>query len=1280
MNKKLFIIPIILLLIIAPVYAGFWDVLAKLFKPNIGKAFEAVSGYNCNPGQVIGDINGDGAVTKEDADITADVALGKVPLPSDLCCIDVNSDSIINVQDVVIISNIAAGTAESPGTCGGTTCTDSDGGKNYEVKGAVTDQYGTYTDTCLDPIKLVEYYCSSTGTAAKEVYECPGGCQNGGCIKEEKGFSIVDVGGYKAIYSSNEKIALKIKGVELSDNGPTAPDEGFNVQAYITEVPGSQVFWANGRYSNGYWYIDSAGPFDIGNYKLEIHLYCANDNAVCAQRYGKAAQVTKELSFEVTSATCTDSDGGKNYEVKGSVTDQYGTYTDTCLDPIKLVEYYCSSTGTAAKEVYVCPYGCKDGACIPSAVKEQVKCIFKNSASIQKCYTDDLKFSCDGIDSCVVDVSGEKGTKLTWKSTCEGYATTIIDGINEYAEFNCGTTLVCNPGQVIGDVNGDGAVTKQDADITADVALGKVARPSDLCCIDVNSDGIINVQDVVIISGIASGTIGSLGTCGEATEISSPLDSQISLTAGAFRIELDIPDYLDESLSHPQKFFAGRTIRLVKGAAENFPASVILSKRNSSTKKIISQKSVNVKKRVDNYFSLTIPEDADTGYYTIDFQIDGNEYLAPIVVEGLTSKEKSEISLQSSPSSPSLTSGSLISSISRLGCGICYWESVSGINPNDENYGYLKGIGGFLIQTNDGWQTTISSRIGSSAGDPKISFMQNNIFILSGLNSEYPRSCSIYRDSAPKNFPARLTETSFSSLLGSGSWTIACDYPKISVDNSQSSNYLGNIYVFANAVRFPDSQIGSGFFKITSSGEMSLKNLGVGGAISSTIIGPNGEIYAARLFPSIQTTPNILNSVKVSLDGGESFNEYPISIWNSNIGFCFSARVSLTSNRAWMLYGSPELAIDNNGRLYAAWAEYKSCVDDPNFEYQEYAYDYDVYVSFSDDRGVSWSNPVKVNDDNTDGDQGFPDIAVDNNGVIYVAFLDHRDNQDEAQYDVYLAYSLDRGLTFSRNIKVNDISIPNVYGHRNPGDYLDMLSVGSSRIFVSHPCINPAFDFTGMPNDACIAVIDKQMLSGQPVCGNSIAERGEVCDGTDLAGETCQTQGFSNGTLRCKADCTGFDTSLCTAKEVKVSCFDTSIKGDANNDGRVGVQDVILISRIILGWDALPSNICCIDLDDDGVITQKDVNITAQVYLEGLDLGTCTEAIPCDGCRADGTCVLAGNNVDGSYCDFDGSLKPKKANRELCINNFECSSNFCADGRCTSPGLWKKFIRWLGFT
>ena len=46
------------------------------------------------------------------------------------------------------------------------------------------------------------------------------------------------------------------------------------------------------------------------------------------------------------------------------------------------------------------------------------------------------------------------------------------------------------------------------------------------------------------------------------------------------------------------------------------------------------------------------------------------------------------------------------------------------------------------------------------------------------------------------------------------------------------------------------------------------------------------------------------------------------------------------------------------------------------------------------------------------------------------------------------------------------------------------------------------------------------------MCGNGVVDSGEQCDGSNLNGQSCASQGLKGGTLSCNADCT-FDTTQC---------------------------------------------------------------------------------------------------------------------------------------------------------
>ena len=85
-----------------------------------------------------------------------------------------------------------------------------------------------------------------------------------------------------------------------------------------------------------------------------------------------------------------------------------------------------------------------------NVVTEQVKCVFTGATTEQKCWGDapsrtvgePTHYGCTGVGTCVMTVSGPKGTPITWGSSCGGSDDTIIGGGNKYAYFSCSTIKV----------------------------------------------------------------------------------------------------------------------------------------------------------------------------------------------------------------------------------------------------------------------------------------------------------------------------------------------------------------------------------------------------------------------------------------------------------------------------------------------------------------------------------------------------------------------------------------------------------------------------------------------------------------------------------------------------------------------------------------------------------------------------------------------------------------------------------------------------------------------
>ena len=98
--------------------------------------------------------------------------------------------------------------------------------------------------------------------------------------------------------------------------------------------------------------------------------------------------------------------------------------------------------------------------------------------------------------------------------------------------------------------------------------------------------------------------------------------------------------------------------------------------------------------------------------------------------------------------------------------------------------------------------------------------------------------------------------------------------------------------------------------------------------------------------------------------------------------------------------------------------------------------DIDIWSSYSTDKGDSWSDPVRVNDDGPGAMQFFPWMTIDpSTGYLYCVYYDRRAAKG-LETEVYIAFSTDGGRSF-KNIKISEKPFKTKTGYFF-GDYNDI--------------------------------------------------------------------------------------------------------------------------------------------------------------------------------------------------------------------------------------------------
>ncbi|HWX53072.1 MAG TPA: sialidase family protein [Verrucomicrobiae bacterium] len=241
------------------------------------------------------------------------------------------------------------------------------------------------------------------------------------------------------------------------------------------------------------------------------------------------------------------------------------------------------------------------------------------------------------------------------------------------------------------------------------------------------------------------------------------------------------------------------------------------------------------------------------------------------------------------------------------------------------------------------------------------------------------------------------------------------DKPMITTDASPGSPFRDSVYVAWDAasggsssggIRFGHSADSGHAFTVTRIDDPN----GPGQSIGAVpFVGPNGEVYTA--WNDLARNAIMFNR---SFDGGVTFGSQSM-VAAKNLAL--QSNIPAESFRGALVY--PACAADRSngphrGRLYCSWMDSHPSGNT------------DIFFSFSDDQGSTWSAPVTVADRLLNVDRFNHWMAVDPvTGDVNFSFYDTRNDTTgfRFQTDIFFTQSVNGGATFSSpNTRVTTVS------------------------------------------------------------------------------------------------------------------------------------------------------------------------------------------------------------------------------------------------------------------
>ncbi len=388
------------------------------------------------------------------------------------------------------------------------------------------------------------------------------------------------------------------------------------------------------------------------------------------------------------------------------------------------------------------------------------------------------------------------------------------------------------------------------------------------------------------------------------------------------------------------------------------------------------------------------------------------------------------------------------------------------INPTDTNNIVLATIHGFAevdsgnyimvyytFDFGQSWQTSsfhgFHGADNNLAGDPVVAF-----------------------DAQGKAYIVNLTlgnEFSIVTLLstsddGGATWSEASqvvdfsDKPWLAVDAHPSSPHQGNIYV--PVVTFgPELYVLDQSFQITSPVVVP-----EGDHLPSAAVRKDGELFVGTVGIS---DPNEVYISQYTNGGTDHVHSTLVASFPD-----FTYNAPDVSHR---FQPTAYLAIDNSGgpfdgRIYVSYTASES----GNSTY------FDVFLTYSDDEGLTWSTPTPVHSDQTtDEHQFYSSLYVNPSGVLILDWYDRRhfDNSNKIT-DFYMGISYDGGNSFTE-VQLNsepmdfDIMIP-IGGFFGIGEYHQLVATEYTAV---------SFWADGRTNDGDINIYMAKVFLDNPLAG-----------------------------------------------------------------------------------------------------------------------------------------------------------------------------------------------------